>query len=237
MAQAARHAQLLKALGAERGADPLCRRRGPRRSRRVSGQRHRPRHPDRARRGDRSGWRRPTSRRSRPASIMARSPRSATARRSRSPRLRRDVSTDGRRATVAFTEIGGGRGAARLHHQRAARRSRDRRNFRLFRRPRRPSDSATSGSSANRSQRIAEDHLRILRFFRFHARFGSGEPDPGARSLRGPRQRPDGPVARTHRRRAAETARPARSRADRRDHARPRDLEPVLPEIEPERLP
>ena len=26
-------------------------------------------------------------------------------------------------------------------------------------------------------QRIAEDHLRILRFFRFHARFGSGEPD------------------------------------------------------------
>lgn len=27
-------------------------------------------------------------------------------------------------------------------------------------------------------QRIAEDHLRILRFFRFHARFGGGEPDP-----------------------------------------------------------
>src|SRR5206468_12307909 len=26
-------------------------------------------------------------------------------------------------------------------------------------------------------QRIAEDHLRILRFFRFHARFGAGEPD------------------------------------------------------------
>jgi poly(A) polymerase len=26
--------------------------------------------------------------------------------------------------------------------------------------------------------RIAEDHLRILRFFRFHARFGAGEPDP-----------------------------------------------------------
>ena len=29
-------------------------------------------------------------------------------------------------------------------------------------------------------QRIAEDHLRILRFFRFHARFGAGEPDPRA---------------------------------------------------------
>jgi len=26
-------------------------------------------------------------------------------------------------------------------------------------------------------ERIAEDHLRILRFFRFHARFGAGEPD------------------------------------------------------------
>ena len=28
--------------------------------------------------------------------------------------------------------------------------------------------------------RIAEDHLRILRFFRFHARFASGEPDAAA---------------------------------------------------------
>src|SRR6185436_14074823 len=28
--------------------------------------------------------------------------------------------------------------------------------------------------------RIAEDHLRILRFFRFHARFGAGAPDPEA---------------------------------------------------------
>ncbi|MGN6155581.1 MAG: CCA tRNA nucleotidyltransferase [Sphingomicrobium sp.] len=29
-------------------------------------------------------------------------------------------------------------------------------------------------------ERIAEDHLRILRFFRFHARFGRGEPDSAA---------------------------------------------------------
>jgi poly(A) polymerase len=29
-------------------------------------------------------------------------------------------------------------------------------------------------------ERIAEDHLRILRFFRFHARFGQGEPDAQA---------------------------------------------------------
>ena len=29
-------------------------------------------------------------------------------------------------------------------------------------------------------QRISEDHLRILRFFRFHARYGRGDPDPAA---------------------------------------------------------
>src|SRR5204863_9629417 len=29
-------------------------------------------------------------------------------------------------------------------------------------------------------QRIAEDHLRILRYFRFHARYGHGDPDPAA---------------------------------------------------------
>ncbi|MFP5328891.1 MAG: CCA tRNA nucleotidyltransferase [Alphaproteobacteria bacterium] len=29
-------------------------------------------------------------------------------------------------------------------------------------------------------ERIAEDHLRILRFFRFHARFGAGKPDEAA---------------------------------------------------------
>jgi poly(A) polymerase len=29
-------------------------------------------------------------------------------------------------------------------------------------------------------QRIAEDHLRILRYFRFHARYGHGSPDPHA---------------------------------------------------------
>lgn len=92
--------------------------------------------------------------------------------------LRRDVSTDGRRATVAFTDdwredaarrdftfnalsanpvIGeifdyfGGLEDLRRHHVRFI------------------------GSPL---ERIAEDHLRILRFFRFHARFGEGLPDP-----------------------------------------------------------
>ena len=91
--------------------------------------------------------------------------------------LRRDVSTDGRHAEVDFTndwridaarrdftinalyqEVGSGRiedyfgGEADL----AARR------VRFIGAPR---------------ERIAEDHLRILRFFRFHARFGVGLPD------------------------------------------------------------
>jgi poly(A) polymerase len=30
------------------------------------------------------------------------------------------------------------------------------------------------------AERIAEDYLRILRFFRFHAAYGEGEPDPAA---------------------------------------------------------
>src|SRR3546814_12936325 len=92
--------------------------------------------------------------------------------------LRRDVSTDGRRATVAFTDdwredaarrdftfnalsanpvtgaifdYFGGLEDLRRHHVRFI------------------------GSPL---ERIAEDHLRILRFFRFHARFGEGLPDP-----------------------------------------------------------
>ena len=36
------------------------------------------------------------------------------------------------------------------------------------------------GSSLACHERIAEDHLRILRFFRFHARFGAGAPDAAA---------------------------------------------------------
>jgi poly(A) polymerase len=91
--------------------------------------------------------------------------------------LRRDVSTDGRRATVAFSND---------WQEDAARR--DFTINALF------ADSETGevfdyfgglddlkngkvrfiGDAATR---IAEDHLRILRFFRFHARFGKGEPD------------------------------------------------------------
>ena len=91
--------------------------------------------------------------------------------------LRRDVSTDGRRATVAFTDDWREDAARRDFTMNAL--SVDPVSSEIFdyfegipdldaRRVRFIGDPL---------QRIAEDHLRILRFFRFHARFGEGEPD------------------------------------------------------------
>jgi poly(A) polymerase len=91
--------------------------------------------------------------------------------------LRRDVSTDGRRATVAFTDDWREDAARRDFTINAL--SADPASLRIFdyfegetdleaRRVRFIGDPLT---------RIAEDHLRILRFFRFHARFGAGAPD------------------------------------------------------------
>lgn len=94
--------------------------------------------------------------------------------------LRADVSTDGRRATVEFSDDWQADAARRDFTINA-----------LY------ADSVTGeifdyfgGLDDLRArrvrfigdplQRIAEDHLRILRFFRFHARFGEGEPDPAA---------------------------------------------------------
>jgi poly(A) polymerase len=94
--------------------------------------------------------------------------------------LRRDVATDGRRATVAYTDD---------WREDAARRD--------FTINALLADPATLeivdyfGGEADLGARrvrfigdpltrIAEDHLRILRFFRFFARFGAGEPDAAA---------------------------------------------------------
>jgi poly(A) polymerase len=91
--------------------------------------------------------------------------------------LRRDVSTDGRRATIAFT--GDWReDAARRDFTINALSADPARGevFDYF-------DGIADLASAHVRfigeplQRIAEDHLRILRFFRFHARFGRGAPD------------------------------------------------------------
>jgi poly(A) polymerase len=91
--------------------------------------------------------------------------------------LRRDVATDGRRATIAYT--GDWREDAA------------RRDFTINALSAAPDGGEVfdyfggiDDLAARRVrfigdplQRIAEDHLRILRFFRFHARFGQGAPD------------------------------------------------------------
>src|SRR4051812_6974512 len=94
--------------------------------------------------------------------------------------LRRDVSTDGRRATVAFTDDWQEDAARRDFTINAL--SADARTGELFDYFGGIEDLKTRHIRfiGNPLQRIAEDHLRILRFFRFHARFGSGEPDAAA---------------------------------------------------------
>lgn len=94
--------------------------------------------------------------------------------------LRSDVSTDGRRATVAFTDDW--------------REDAGRRDFTinaLYADPYSGElfdyfggladlESRTVRFIGEPLQRIAEDHLRILRYFRFHARYGHGQPDAHA---------------------------------------------------------
>jgi len=91
--------------------------------------------------------------------------------------LRRDVSTDGRRATVAFTDDWEEDAARRDFTLNAL--SADPLSGEIF-----DYFGGLADLEARRVrfigdplQRIAEDHLRILRFFRFHARFGADAPD------------------------------------------------------------
>jgi len=94
--------------------------------------------------------------------------------------LRSDVSTDGRRATVAFTDDWAADAARRDFTINA-----------LYADPTSGEVHDFVGGEADivarrvrfigePFERIAEDHLRILRFFRFHARFGEGAPDAPA---------------------------------------------------------
>jgi poly(A) polymerase len=91
--------------------------------------------------------------------------------------LRRDVETDGRHAVVAFTEDWRLDASRRDFTINAMSMARDGTLFDYF--------EGTADLQAGRvrfvgdpATRIAEDYLRILRFFRFYARYGRVPPDP-----------------------------------------------------------
>ena len=94
--------------------------------------------------------------------------------------LRRDVETDGRRATIAYTGDWKEDAARRDFTINAL--SADPESGKIFDYFGGEADLAARivRFIGDPLVRIAEDHLRILRFFRFHARFGAGEPDAEA---------------------------------------------------------
>lgn len=92
--------------------------------------------------------------------------------------LRRDVSTDGRNATVAFTDDWAQDAARRDFRLNALYADAE---GRVFDPTGHGADDAMAGRVVfvgDPETRIREDYLRILRFFRFHAWYGRGEPDP-----------------------------------------------------------
>ncbi len=91
--------------------------------------------------------------------------------------LRRDVATDGRRAVVAYTDSFRCDAARRDFTINAMSCDRSGQLFDYF------SGLADLGAGVVRfvgdpATRIAEDRLRVLRYFRFHASFGHARPDP-----------------------------------------------------------
>ncbi|WP_218119079.1 CCA tRNA nucleotidyltransferase [Limimonas halophila] len=90
--------------------------------------------------------------------------------------LRRDVETHGRRATVAFTDDWTADAARRDFTINAMSCAPDGTLFDPFG----GYDDLMAGRVVfvgNPDRRIREDYLRLLRFFRFHARYGRGAPD------------------------------------------------------------
>jgi poly(A) polymerase len=151
--------------------------------------------------------------------------------------LRRDVSTDGRRAKVAFTTDWEEDAARRDFTINAL--SADPRSGEVF--------DYFGGLEdllerhvrfiGDPLKRIAEDHLRILRYFRFHARFGAGDPDASA--LEACTRRANDLMALSRERIAdellklLEIADPSETVGIMLDHS---ILKPVVPEISKERM-
>lgn len=94
--------------------------------------------------------------------------------------LRRDVATDGRHATVAFTDDWQEDAARRDFTINAL--SADPFTGEVFDYFGGAEDLAQGRVAfiGDPLKRISEDHLRIMRFFRFHARYGRGAPDGAA---------------------------------------------------------
>jgi poly(A) polymerase len=93
--------------------------------------------------------------------------------------LRRDVSTDGRRATVAFTTAWEEDAARRDFTMNALYADMDGR-VHDYHRGLEDLRNGIVRFIGDADTRIAEDHLRILRLFRIHAWYGRGEIDPVA---------------------------------------------------------
>ena len=200
-----------------RRRDAHRRRRRAQRPARPARRRYRPRDHRDAGRSCAARAKKPASRWRRQARSWHGDAWSSTARPSRSRRLREDVETDGRRAKVRF---------GRDFDADALRRDFTINALSLDARGRLHDPSADGpilpraacASLATRAQRIAEDYLRILRFFRFSAAYGAGRSTPKVWRPRRSARRPRNAVARTAGRGNAQTAgRPAR-RLRRRTH-------------------
>jgi len=93
--------------------------------------------------------------------------------------LRHDIETDGRHARVAWTSEWREDAARRDFTFNAMSMTADGRVWDYFDGLRDLADGVVR-FVGDPAQRIAEDYLRIPRFFRFHARYGTGTPDPAA---------------------------------------------------------
>lgn len=94
--------------------------------------------------------------------------------------LRRDVATDGRHAIVAFSDDWREDASRRDFTINALYADSETGEVFDWFDGRADLDTRRVRFIGDPLTRIAEDHLRILRFFRFHARFGRGEPDADA---------------------------------------------------------
>jgi poly(A) polymerase len=91
--------------------------------------------------------------------------------------LRRDVETDGRRATVAFTQAWEEDAARRDFTMNTLLSDLSGNIFDPLRTGLKHLKAGKVLFVGDPAERIAEDYLRVLRFFRFHATYGKGQPD------------------------------------------------------------